>query len=1007
MLAGIVCAAVSAANLAPPFAEWKEGAAGGAAFRTQSDGRELLAVKGTGENSVVWRTGDLKLPAGGTFALRYRAKVDGSNGTIISGTEGINRDFGTPGTWTDCGFSFRVPDNAKQTPLRLGHWSVKGEVLFDKAELFPVHVAHRRHGDFLLGEGEKIDGNVYTDTHTLHWRGSTIHRTLFKQTATFNSNRWCCGDGSEVVYKHDLPCGMRSGFVRLNVNYHTAGSLVVSASKDGQNWTRVAEGPKVGGIEKSLPAELFPAKELYIRLQAEGKNANLQVDAYSFRAELAEGGATCVGKTTLLEERMMAAGLRVEATPSSAGVKLRWVNETSVERTLQVEAASPTAAPGARDGCGVTIPAKGEGFCIVRVGSIEQQFQLGRGIIEELGPGNRIIASFCLPSLPAGCHTVTLTAAENKTTACELLTDVTCTVITESAYGQRLGMGALGWWCESAWKVGAELGHPMGGMRPSRGVRIEAARGEYEAAQLVLNPGRRDGVLQKVEVGELRAKKGDAKIPASAISIMEVATVKVEHPSDYLGEPGEYPDPLPPLVTPLKLPANRNQALWILVHVPEDVPGGYYEGEIAITTDAGPGKVSLRVEVFDFVLPKESHLRSGFGLDTNEIKRYHKLKTKEQELEVYDLYMKSFAEHRIAPYSFYAHAPIQIKFEGQGAEKQVKIGWEAFDAAAQKYLDGMNLNAFMLQVQGLGGGTFHHRVEGSFGGAKVGTPEYERLIGDYLKQLETHLKEKGWLKKAYVYWFDEPDPKDYAFVVDVMKRMKQHAPGLCRMLTEQPEKDLLGHVDLWCGLTPEWKRETVAERRAAGEEVWWYVCCGPKAPYIGLFIEHPGVELRLWGWQSWQYGVQGILIWQTNYWTSGTAFPKTLQDPWQDPMSYVSGYGVPEGAKQFWGNGDGRFFYPPRRDPNQAGEPVIAPPISSLRWEALRDGVEDYEYFVLLKEAIEKARGKADAATLNEAQALLTVPAEISKDTTTFTKDVRPMLEHRRQIARMIERLGK
>ncbi|MCY3019930.1 MAG: DUF4091 domain-containing protein, partial [Planctomycetota bacterium] len=623
------------------------------------------------------------------------------------------------------------------------------------------------------------------------------------------------------------------------------------------------------------------------------------------------------------------------------------------------------------------------------------------------GPAKKAIPSVCVPPLPAGVHTVTIAASENKTRVCEWVAEVTCTVITESAYGYPLSAnvpGVSAWWCEGAWKVGRERALPGGEASP--GVSISAARGEFEAAQLVLNAKDANVVVEKAEVSELSGPQGKT-IPGAAVSLYEVATVRVENASDYLGEPGEYPDPLPPLVTPLQLRAGRNQPIYILVHVPDDAPAGDYKTKIKIRTNKGDGEVPLNLHVYDFALPKETHLRSGLGLDWGLVKRYHKLKTKEQELEVYDLYMKSFAEHRIAPYSFYDGAAIQVKFEGEGAGKQVKVVWDAFDAAAQKYLEGLHFSAFQLPVQGLGGGTFYSRVQGTFGGTKAGTPEYERLLGDYLKQLEAHLREKGWLQKAYVYWFDEPDTKDYPFVVEVMQRIKKLAPGLVRLMTKHPDGILAGNVDLWCGLTPEWTPQKVAERRAAGEEVWWYICCGPKAPYIGEFTEHPGAEMRLWPWQSWQYGVQGILIWSTNYWTSGTAFPKSLQDPWQDAMSYVSGYGTPAGARQFWGNCDGRYLYPPRRDPNTATEPAVCGPVSSLRWENLRDGVEDYEYFVLLKELIEKAKGKADAALLQEASALLNVPENISKDTTHFTTDVRPLLAQRDKIARMIERLAK
>jgi hypothetical protein len=310
----------------------------------------------------------------------------------------------------------------------------------------------------------------------------------------------------------------------------------------------------------------------------------------------------------------------------------------------------------------------------------------------------------------------------------------------------------------------------------------------------------------------------------------------------------------------------------------------------------------------------------------------------------------------------------------------------------------------------MGGGTFQSRSLGELEGHPEGTPEHARLFKDYLSQVEAHLRQRGWLPKAFVYWFDEPDPKDYAFVVAGMARLKAAAPGLRRLLTEQPEPALMGHVDIWCGLTPEWTPEKVQARRAAGEEVWWYICTGPKAPYVTEFIDHPGTELRLWPWQSWQYGVKGLLIWATIYWSSPLVYPAPrLQDPWADPMSWVSGYDFPVGFISPWGNGDGRFLYPPRRDPNAPQSPCLDEPINSLRWENLRDGMEDYEYFWLLRRQIEQlaAAGRLPEALGREARGLLQVPASVSRDLTHFTVDPRPLLEHRERVAAMIERLQR
>ncbi len=571
-----------------------------------------------------------------------------------------------------------------------------------------------------------------------------------------------------------------------------------------------------------------------------------------------------------------------------------------------------------------------------------------------------------------------------------------------------LGTENLGlWWCESGWKIGRERGLPEkpdpGQLKP---VAVSAAQGEYEAAQVILRP-EKDGELLSAQAGPLRDSRGqEAPI---AVRVEEVAYVQVTQPTDASCLRGWYPDPLPPLRTPLALRAGQNQPLWLTFHVARGTKAGQYRGELELKTSFGIVRAPLEVQVFDFALPEETHLKSALGLGRGEINRYHRLASREDQEAVYEKYLRNFAEHRISPYSFYDHAPMDIRFVGEGTNKQARVDFARFDRAATKWLDQHHFNTFQLPLRGMGGGTFHSRHLGELEGFKEGTPEHARLFHDYLSQVEKHLRDRGWLNKAFTYWFDEPDPKDYEFVVAGMKRIKEAAPGVRRMLTEQPEPALMSHVEIWCGLTPEWTPERVRARRDAGEEVWWYICTGPKAPYVTEFIDHPGTELRLWPWQTWQYGVSGLLIWATIYWTSPCAYPAPqLQDPWQDPMSWVSGYDTPVGKKSPWGNGDGRFLYPPRRDPNASTTPSLDEPVNSLRWENLRDGMEDYEYFWLLQQALERVRSaQGDTDLVKQARQLLSVPAEVSRDLTHFTTDPRPLLEHRERVARMIEKLGK
>ena len=348
---------------------------------------------------------------------------------------------------------------------------------------------------------------------------------------------------------------------------------------------------------------------------------------------------------------------------------------------------------------------------------------------------------------------------------------------------------------------------------------------------------------------------------------------------------------------------------------------------------------------------------------------------------------------------------LSADFESTLRPDQLKptFDFTAWDKALAKAFDEYHFNSLYVPVQGMGGGTFFSRVEPELLGFREGTPEFAAAFTAYWQGIEAHLKAKGWLDKAYVYWFDEPDPKDYAFVMAGMKRLKQAAPGIRRMLTEQVEPELVDGPNLWCPISNEFRQAPADQRMAAGDRFWWYVCTGPKAPYCTLFIDHPATELRCWLWQTWQRKISGILVWESNYWTSPSAYPDQRQNPYEDCMSWVSGYDTAAGTKQAWGNGDGRFIYPPEAaaDAKPAG-PVLDGPVDSLRWEMLRDGIEDYEYLAMLQRAV----AKLPAAQRAQYEPLLAVPPAVTTDAVTFTRDPAPIEAHRLEVARALERIG-
>jgi hypothetical protein len=535
---------------------------------------------------------------------------------------------------------------------------------------------------------------------------------------------------------------------------------------------------------------------------------------------------------------------------------------------------------------------------------------------------------------------------------------------------------------------------------------LSAARNDREAVQLVVRPTRALRGLT-VAAGSLTGPAG-ATLPAANVRVLRAYYHFVDTPTDRTGVRDFWPDALPPVDRPLDLAAGQNQPLWILIHVPADARPGDYTGTVQLKAEGWQAAVPLRLHVWRFALPDRNHLETAFGLSPGMIFRYHQLKTEAERRRVLDLYFESFAEHRISTYDLTPLDHIRVKFLPDARPPRAELDFTAFDAELTRVRQRFHFTNFRLPLEGMGGGTFQSRHEPRIGRYDESTPEYQAMFASYVQQLEAHLRAKGWLSMAYVYWFDEPQPKDFAFVRNGMLRLKRYAPGLTRMLTQEPVDELIGSVNLWCPVSPRYDHAMAEQRRAAGERFWWYVCCGPKAPYCTLFIDHPASELRVWLWQTWQRNIVGNLVWESNYWTSTNAYPDRPQNPYQDPMGYVSDGSLGRGVKHYWGNGDGRFLYPPEAAavPGVSGPaPVIAPPVSSLRWEMLREGIEDYEYLYLLRDLVAKRRVQLSPERVRQLESLLEVPPSITTDMTTFTTDPSPVYARRVAIAAAIESL--
>ncbi len=72
----------------------------------------------------------------------------------------------------------------------------------------------------------------------------------------------------------------------------------------------------------------------------------------------------------------------------------------------------------------------------------------------------------------------------------------------------------------------------------------------------------------------------------------------------------------------------------------------------------------------------------------------------------------------------------------------------------------------------------------------------------------------------------------------------------------------------------------------------------------------------------------------------------------------------------------------------------------------LREGIEDYEYFYLLRTLMENLRQQQpDHPLISVAEKLLHIPTSVVKSLTSYTTSPEPIDTHRKKVARAIEQL--
>jgi hypothetical protein len=241
----------------------------------------------------------------------------------------------------------------------------------------------------------------------------------------------------------------------------------------------------------------------------------------------------------------------------------------------------------------------------------------------------------------------------------------------------------------------------------------------------------------------------------------------------------------------------------------------------------------------------------------------------------------------------------------------------------------------------------------------MSTPEFDRRVGSWAKVLSTHIQELGLKPEQLgICLVDEPhsDEQD-AIIAAWAKAINAAAPELTLFSdTAWPRpdqakiQDAITSMDILCPALPRFvtggktAQKYFSDLRASGKTLWFYQASGP------MYDMDPQLYYRYQAWHAFAANATG-----EGFWSFG--------DTGKAPTSW-NGY-----------SNTGVVYAPV-----YFGETTVN---NSIHWDAVREGVEDFEELAMLRDAIGKSSNRA---AKTQAQAVLddAVKTITATDSTAF-----------------------
>lgn len=465
----------------------------------------------------------------------------------------------------------------------------------------------------------------------------------------------------------------------------------------------------------------------------------------------------------------------------------------------------------------------------------------------------------------------------------------------------------------------------------SSSVSVFGIRGEVISGQLVVQADK-DLTNVKAELSDLQDQRTGETIPASVIEWNFVGSIPItknapNQPSDAIVRtaPARFPDYLM-AEKQLDIPSKSYQAIWLTISIPESVPSGNFTGNIKVTSRQDEQSLPLNLTVYPLNMPEERHLKVTEWYTTGHFEKFHGISEKYSDawFDMLAKYADNMVKHRQnvfeVPMNSIKISKMEngsLNFDFTRFDQIARVFW---NTGKMDYLETGELTKFGEEAWFSTQISFRDfTVEDKANGGTITIPG-EEMIPYLMPALENHLRRMGWLDKTLFHIKDEPTIRNVQAWKEASSLVHKYAPDLTRLdaiettyLFDDIEIAVpkLDHLGAWY--------DTYENARRHGTELWMYtVGIYQAARYPNKTIDMPVIDNRILHWLNYKYDLSGFLHWGWNQWYS--------DDPFNVPGMHV---------------GDGWHVYPAR-------DGIL----NSLRWEEMRNGIQDYEYFWLLEKKI-------------------------------------------------------